>query len=276
MRGIKRWLRISLRALLVAFTCAAIALGIFARWAHQRRSAFAAIRQAGGDIQMQMHVGEPSRLEAWFGPEIFGDLYYIDLREGNVDNALVAQIGVLKELRGLDLSGAKIDDEGLRQIAHLPLQKLWLQSTNITDAAAVTVTLSEMKSLRFLQLNSTQVGDQFLERLDVLPALDNCGLRGTRVTGAGMQFLARHPSLKTLDVYHTAVDDAGVAALVNCQTLQDLGLSLTHVSTKVFEYLDKLPNLTKVDLSANRPITTADVTKFEKAHPQCDIEWYGN
>jgi hypothetical protein len=247
-------------------------LGIYARWAQQRRSAFAAIRQAGGDIQMLR--GEPSRLEAWFGPELFGDLYYVDLREGNVDNALVAQIGELKELRGLDLSGAKIDDEGLRQIAHLPLQKLWLQETNITDASAAT--LSEMKTLQFLQLNATQVGDKFLERLDVLPALDNLGLRGTRVTGAGMQFLARHPSLKTLDVYHTAVDDAGVAALVNCQTLQDLGLSLTQVSTEVFEYLDKLPNLTKVDLNANRPITTADVTKFEKAHPQCDIEWYGN
>jgi hypothetical protein len=272
MPGIKRRWRISLRALLIAFTCAVIAVAIVARWAQQRRLAFAAIRKAGGDIQMGR--GAPSRLEAWFGPELFGVLNKVDMRKGHADNALVAQIGVLKELRRLDLSDANIDDEGLRQIAHLPLQELWLQSTQITDASAAT--LSEIKTLQFLQLNATEVTDKFLERLDTFPALDNLGLRGTRVSGAGMQFLARHQNLKTLDVYNTAVDDAGVAALVSCQMLHDLGLSLTQVSTEVFGYLDKLPNLTTVDLNANRPITTADVIAFEKAHPQCDVEWYGN
>ena len=50
---------------------------------------------------------------------------------------------------------------------------------------------------------------------------------------------------------------------------------MTKVTNDVFEHLDKLPNLTNSDLSANRPVTTEAVLAFEKAHPGCDIEWYG-
>lgn len=266
----RRWLRISLRALLVAFTCVAISVGLFARWAQQRRSALAAIRKAGGDIRL--FVGEPSRLERWFGSDLFGPVNKIDLRKGRVDNALLAQIGVITELGRLDLSNAQIDDDGLRQIAHLPLRELWLQSTNITDASAATI--SQMKSLDFLQLNGTNVTDRFLEQLESLPRLDDLGLRGAEVTGAGMKFLVRHPKLQSLDVYSTAVDDAGVEALVNCSSLTDLGLSMTKVSANVFEILAKMPKLTDVDLTGNRPIATEAVLLFERLHPQCDVEWY--
>ena len=46
----KRRFRISLRTLLVAFTCVAILIGWFAHYAQQRKAAFAAIRKAGGTI----------------------------------------------------------------------------------------------------------------------------------------------------------------------------------------------------------------------------------
>ena len=269
--GKKRWLQISLRTLLLALTCAAIVVAWFAHYARERRTAFAAIRQAGGAIEMG--VGEPSRLEAWFGPELFGRLNKVDLRKGKADNALLTHIGVLKELRRLDLSNADIDDEGLRRIAHLPLRELWLQETHITDASAAT--LSRIRTLDFLALNATTLSDDFLERLESLPALENLGLRGTHVTSAGMTFLSRHPKLKRLDVYSTQVDDAGVRRLVDCQSLTDIGLSMTRITNDVFQYLDMLPNLTEADLTANRPITTEAVLAFEKTHPKCDIEWYG-
>jgi transposase len=70
-------------------------------------------------------------------------------------------------------------------------------------------------------------------------------------------------------------DDTIRAALADCNALTDVGLSMTKITNDVFEYLDMLPNLTEADLSANRPITTEAVLAFEKAHPQCDIEWYG-
>ena len=184
----------------------------------------------------------------------------------------MAHIGALKELRRLDLSNADIDDDGLRQIIHLPLRELWLQETNITNASAATV--SRMKSLDFLQLNATSLSDAFLEQLASMPELEDLGLRGTRVTGVGMKYLSRHPNLKKLDVYSTDVDDAGVKHLVDCQSLTDVGLSMTKVTNHVFEHLARLPNLTDADLTANRPVTTEAVLAFEKSHPKCDIEWY--
>lgn len=254
----------------MVFTCVAIAVALLGSYAQKRWAAFSAVRQAGGKIQMG--VGKPTRLEAWFGAELFGTVSKIDLRDGDVNNALLKQIGALTELSRLDLSNADIDDEGLRHIVGLPLRELWLQSTNITDASAAQ--LSNVKSLSFLQLNATQLSDSFLEQLDPLPNLRNLGLRGTLVTGPGMQFLPRHPKLKTLDVYSTNVDDSGVAHLVACQSLSDVGLSMTQITNAVFEHLDKLPNLTTADLTANRPVTTEAVLAFEKSHPKCDIEWY--
>jgi hypothetical protein len=50
---------------------------------------------------------------------------------------------------------------------------------------------------------------------------------------------------------------------------------MTKITDAVFHHLDKLPNLTDADLSANRPVTTEAVLTFEKSHPKCDIEWYG-
>lgn len=266
----KRWLQISLRWFFLLITCVSITVGLFARYARQRWAAFAAIRQAGGDVQMA--IGEPSRLEKWFGAELFGAVNNVELRKGKADNALLAHIAALKELRRLDLSNAEIDDDGLRLIEQLPLRELWLQGTNITDASAGT--LSKIKSLEFLQLNATSISDAFLERLAPLPELADLGLRGTQVTGVGMKYLSRHPKLAKLDVYHTEVDDAGIGHLAACQSLVRVGLSMTQITDAVFQSLDLLPNLTQADLNANALVTTDAVLTFEKSHPKCHIEWY--
>jgi len=265
----KRWFRLPLRNLFVLFTCVAVAIGLVAYRGQQRKAALAAVRKAGGTIHMG--VGEHSRLEDWFGPDAFGSVWRVDLHQGKADKALVAQIAVLKELTTLDLSNADIDDEGVRQIAHLPLRVLWLQSTHITDASAATI--SRIKTLDFLMLNATGVSDRFLEQLEPLPALEKLGLRGSRVTGAGMKFLARHPSLKELDVYWTKVDDAGVEALSHCQSLTRLGLSMTGITNDVLQYLEKLPSLAELDLTANRPITKEAVQTFQTKHPLYKIEF---
>lgn len=162
-----RWFRYSLRTGLLVVTCLAIAFAWFGHYANQRKAAFSAIRQAGGDIRMG--IREPSLLEEWFGAELFGSVEEVNLRKGQADNALLAQIGALKEVRRLDLSNADIDDEGLHKIVHLPLLELWLQETKITDASAAT--LSQIKSLTFLQLNATSLSDAFLEHLQPLPKL---------------------------------------------------------------------------------------------------------
>ncbi|MEX2119155.1 MAG: hypothetical protein WD847_06065 [Pirellulales bacterium] len=81
-----RWFRYSLRTGLLVVTCLAIAFAWFGHYANQRKAAFSAIRQAGGDIRMG--IREPSLLEEWFGAELFGSVEEVNLRKGQADNAL--------------------------------------------------------------------------------------------------------------------------------------------------------------------------------------------
>ena len=262
---IQHWVRVSLLALIVSVSNTSIASAEDSPDSGKRKAAIAAILQAGGYIRVVVPQPTADRLERL-------PISEVNLRDAEVDNALLAHVGNLKEVRRLDLSYADIDDAGLKTIAHLPLRELWLQSTNITDASAATI--SRITTLDFLQLNSTNLSDEFLKQLTSMPKLTDLGLRGTDVTGDGMQHLQRHSKLKKLDVYHTAVNDAGVEALSRCKTLKFIGLSKTQITDRVFESLAKLPNLSDADLSANRAVSTNAVLPFERAHPKCDIEWY--
>ena len=262
---IRHWVGVSLLALTVSVSNTGIARADDSPDSGKRKAAIAAILQAGGYIRVVVPQPTADRLERL-------PISEVNLREAKVDNTLLVHVGNLKEVRRLDLSYANIDDAGLKTIAHLPLRELWLQSTNITDASAVTI--SRIKTLDFLQLNSTDLSDEFLKTLTPMPKLTDLGLRGTDVTGDGMQHLQRHSKLKKLDVYHTAVDDTGVEALTRCKSLTFVGLSKTQITDQVFQNLAKLPNLTDADLSANRLVSTDAVLAFERAYPKCDIEWY--
>ncbi|WP_428305213.1 hypothetical protein [Lacipirellula sp.] len=270
-RPSRRWLKVSLRSLLLAITAVSVVLAWYAHGTRQRRAAIAAIEAAGGKVRMA--PGSSSWIDDWFASDFRGQVNSVNLTEANVTDELLAHLAVLSELRELDLSSTAIDDDGLKKIAHLPLRELWLQSTRVTDASAST--LSQITNLDFLQLNATGLTDAFLHDLAALPHLQNLGLRGAPVTDHGLEFLSRHPHLEELDLYNTAVTDAGVKTLINCQQLKDLGISMTKVTSDVFQYLAQMPHLTDVDLSAN-DVTTEEVLDFKKAHTKCDIEWYGN
>jgi hypothetical protein len=270
-----RWLRISLRSLLFATLIIAMGIGYLTNYMNRRNSAFAAIRDAGGRIRI---VSEPdttiwSKFKNWIGSEAFATVYEIDLDERKADDELLKHIAIFGELRALNLSDADIDDASLELIMHLPLTELWLQNTKITDDSAAT--LSKLNRLEFLALNATSLSDRFLEDLKTLPSLRILGLRGSHIEGRGLQYLSRHPKLEQLDVYSTEVDDDAVASLLTSTSIEQLGLSMTKVSSRIFEQLANFPNLSKVDLSGNRTISTDMVLEFEKSHPRCDIEWYG-
>ncbi|MBN8601099.1 MAG: hypothetical protein J0M26_08725, partial [Planctomycetes bacterium] len=56
----------------------------------------------------------------------------------------------------LDLSGTKIDDEGVALLLELPaLETLWLTQTKVSDASLPG--LEKMKSLKFLQVDNSQI-----------------------------------------------------------------------------------------------------------------------
>jgi Leucine-rich repeat (LRR) protein len=132
--------------------------------------------------------------------------------------ALAIPRGAAAELRSLRLSGAKVTDDGLKQ-------------------------LSGMTSLHELYLDSTQVTSEGLKHLTWMAELERLELGDTIVGNAGLKVVGGLASLKSLGLQGTAVGDAGLDALVGLKGLETLDLSGSKVTATGADALRKqLPN----------------------------------
>ncbi len=106
-----------------------------------------------------------------------------------VTNLGLAKLARLKNLRRLDVSGAKIDAAGLEVLKNLPsLERLSLWNcTGLDDSGAAV--LAAMRSLTNLDLAHTSVGDATLARLSELTRLRYLYLTGAKATPAGVDAL---------------------------------------------------------------------------------------
>jgi hypothetical protein len=188
----RRWLRFSLRTLLLVVTLVAVALSVWVNQAERQRRAVAAIRAAGGwvkyDYERRPLVtgtavgfsvqstpqssfdGElpgPDWLCRLLGVDYFADVTWA-LRFDEIDVAILC---ALTSLERLDLSGTQVSDAGLAHLSGLTsLQVLNLDGTQVSDAGCVR--LSGLTSLQELSLYDTQATDAGCERLQT--ALPNC------------------------------------------------------------------------------------------------------
>jgi hypothetical protein len=183
----RRYLRFSVRGLIVFVLVIAVGLGWIVRSAHIQRDAVAAIKKAGGSVfySWQWDHGHsilrgrpwaPSWLVEFTGVEFFGHVTGVNLEgsSGPADTVL-AEVGQLNQLQILSLSNASVTDAGL---AHL----------------------KELTNLDFLGLRNTQVTDAGLVHLKGLTNLSDLVLNGTQVTDAGMNELKQ--ALPGLTIYH--------------------------------------------------------------------------
>jgi hypothetical protein len=121
----------------------------------------------------------------------------------------------LTQLKGLQLLGAPITDEGLEPLhGFTTLQWLYLGGSQVTDAGIAHVSI--LSNLMALDLTGTRVGDAGTRLLFDLPRIMWLNLYDTRVTDAGLADLAdrlnRGP-LQRLDVSGPGVTSEGVAEL---------------------------------------------------------------
>ena len=106
------------------------------------------------------------------------------------------KLAKLKNLKRLNLSGAKLTPASLKVLAGLPLERLNLFACETLDDSAAAI-LMEIPSLTLLDLSYTAVTDKGLKQLAKLPALKNLYLTETKVTPEAVgAFKTSHP--KTL------------------------------------------------------------------------------
>jgi len=237
----RRWLRYSLRTLLVLTTLVAIWLGIKTNRARNQRTAVNALRAAGARVLYDFQAilpGErkPKELRGpkWLR-EFLGDDYFQDV--------------VL-----VNLGGIKFPPDELRWIVDLPnVENVVLQYTNVDDAGLAY--LSELKSLSFLSLKSCEnVTDAGLTHLADLASLELLYLDGTQCTDEGVrQVIPRFDRLVMLDV---------------------AGIPITNETAKEFRHLK---NLKVLHLSRKDHRTPHDLSEsvqlLKKELPGCQINY---
>ena len=119
-----------------------------------------------------------------------------------------------KSIRHLNVSGSRLKDFQLRQVARLKeLRFLDIGNTMVTDEGLEP--LSRCKDLTSLQLPYVSVGDTGIAKLATLSSLSSLNLEGTDITDAAIESLTSLDNLRRLNLKHTALTEAAVDQLRN-------------------------------------------------------------
>ena len=253
----RRFLRFSVRGMIVLVLVVGGWLGWIVRSARIQREAVAAIEKAGGEVEYGSGSTKTPTLkthELWapkwavdaLGVDYFGHVCEVTLTLNCTDREL-ADVGRLTALDSLRLYYPNVSDAGLVQLQGLTkLSKLVLSQTQISDAGLAH--LKPLSNLSELNLYSTPITDAGLGHLTTLNKLSKLSLRGTKVTDAGLVSLKGLTDLSQLDLGRTRISDAGLAHLNGLGNLTDLDLSDTSITDAGLTHVKRLTNLTKLDL----------------------------
>ena len=112
----------------------------------------------------------------------------------------------------VDLSGVKISDDTITQLAALPrLEVLRVGSTDITDAKAEPI--SKCRYLRSLDISDTNLGDPTVQQISQLPNLETLIASDTLITDASIESLAELQELRKLECTGTSISEEGLKQL---------------------------------------------------------------
>jgi hypothetical protein len=224
----RRWLRFSLRTLVLAVTLFCIWLGLTTNRVNRQRRAVAMLNSHGGSVtydfeadEIGRHIinGSPPPGPDWLR-NVLGIDYYATVVGANVrprhftDDDAVAPVAELPQLRGLYVSGASLTDSMLAHLKRLTE----LRCLSVFYATAVTddgwEPLAHLANLTGLNLIECHVTDSSLLHVGKLTRLESLWLTSNpNVTDAGLQHFKNLAHLKYLQVQGTKVTAAGVEDL---------------------------------------------------------------
>jgi beta-lactamase regulating signal transducer with metallopeptidase domain len=161
----------------------------------------------------------------------------------------------------------RITDAGLAHIADMPnLELLCLHGIkDITDDGIAHLT--RMRSLRKLEIGSSQITDKGLAYLSQIKTLERIDLPQDQhgITDTGLAYLGQLPNLRHLAIsrihfidpkmnkeYYT---DKGLAELAKCRLLEELSIGSPGITDEGMRHVAKLTNLKKLNLFGCENVT---------------------
>jgi len=210
---------------MIVVTVFCLLLGTVIKPARDQWLAVEAIGALGGEVvyEHQRTNSEPPGPE-WLrqlvGEEYFFSVFEVNLSGTLVNDATLAMIKRLTELKRFRHDDNLLTDAGLEHLSGLPnLEVLSLVQTQTSDAGLVH--LKELRNLRSLFLYNNKITDAGLVHLNGLTNLQQLSLGQTRVTDAGWVHLQGLTNLTWLNLESTKVSDEGMKkyqrALPNCK-----------------------------------------------------------
>ena len=201
----------------------------------------------------------------------FQQLEHLNVSSTRVTNAGVKQLaGKLTQLKSFNCRNSRlIDDEGLRHLHQRPrLEMLLCGNTSISDAGLEHV--SNLASLRELEVRKTRITDAGLAHLRKLTRLENLNCSDNRITSEGVRHFSALTELRSLDLSQTRIDDAALSHLSRMVHLEHLDLSRTWIAGQGLRHLHKLQSLRFVNLFGTKA-TAEHVATLQHALPTCEV-----
>ena len=165
----------------------------------------------------------------------------------SVNDQLLCHLGMLPNLRTVDLRNSPITGEGLKCIAKQEtLERVYLQGTQITDRDLMC--LKSLRQLKHVSL-PTQISDEGLRLVARIPRLEGIYLASTRISNSGLSDIDHCHQLKLLNLSGTEIGDEGIEYLRCQDTLEMLDLSATNVTDACAAIVGSLYRLRVLDLS---------------------------
>lgn len=230
--GPRRWVRFTIRGILVMTALLAVFLGYRANIARREQAAIELVRVHGcspryrHDIFGNLPSFAPGFVREAIGVEYFGSVVRLNFLDGypKQDEAF-SMFDRLPNVTVMNTDGALITDEGIAPIRHLArLTCLRLNNAkNISDDGLQY--LGKLLELDLLDLSGTSITDQGLAELRHLKRLEILGLDHTAVTDRGIMELRHMKSLRLLKLQGTSVTANGIkmlkSELPDCQLTYD-------------------------------------------------------
>ncbi len=309
-------LGLSLRVMLGLVLMTGLALGWWASTIRDQREAVAAIRAAGGTVTYDWEASPdhkkktpkgPRWLREWLGPDAFDTADRVILADRRCDDALMKQVIRLTRLERLEImGGSAVTEAGLdavRQLPHLkdltyqrrgPIGTLaflehlhdlrWLALTGSAPKDAQMRYLAGMPNLEWLSFDGSQLTDaglrplRGLTRLKTLHLIDGASMKGSGITGKGLESvsalpnltslrlrmadgpaepsdlaaLGRATSMKYFSLDHYPVGDGAAAALRDLKQIDQIHLNDSRFSDAGLAEFGELTSLTWLDVSGEK------------------------
>ena len=173
-------------------------------------------------------------------------------------------IAELRTLERLKLQGCPITGKGLQQLTTLAklttLELFYIETLKDEDLDS----LRNSTSLRRIELGGTRITDAGLRYVAACNSLVDVGLSGCPITGNGLRPLNKLEKLTRLDISKNhSLTDEDLKELQGCRSLSELDISETHISDAGLLNLIPLPKLRQVAVGKSEP-TANDKSGLEK------------